>query len=94
MNNIQNINQKSKIIFNNSLDNGEENEEEKTFYLSFRLSKSKSLNNLFFFHKKNKQILNDTIFKYTTIDKLFKYKINYSKIKNNHKIKNYIKNLF
>ena len=94
LNNIQNINQKSKIIFNNSLDNGEENEEEKTFYLSFRLSKSKSLNNLFFFHKKNKQILNDTIFKYTTIDKLFKYRINYSKIINTPEISNSIQNSF
>ena len=93
LNNIQNINQKSKIIFNNSLDN-EENEEEKTFYLSFRLSKSKSLNNLFFFHKKNKQILNDTIFKYTTIDKLFKYRINYSKIINTPEISNSIQNSF
>ena len=88
LNNIQNINKKSKIILNNSLDKGEENEEEKTFYFSFRLSKSKSLNNLFFFHKKNKQVLNDTIFKYTTIDKLFKYRIYYSKLINTPEISN------
>ena len=88
LNNIQNMNKNSKIIFNNSSENGDENKEEKTFYFNFRLSKSKSLNNLFFFHKKNNQILNDTIFKYTTIDKLFKCRFNYSNLINTPKISN------